>query len=99
MSDSSKSATESRSGSTDGVGDIAIARGALFFLKCRLDRREQGIIAVRLFQEIACARFHRTNGRLDVALGGNDNDRQIASHPVKLCLDIQAVYAWQANIE
>jgi hypothetical protein len=82
-----------------GVGDIEFMIGAVFPGKHRLDRPEQGMIAVRLFQKVGCARLHRANGRLDIALTGHDNHREVGSHLEKLRLDIQSAHAWQADVE
>src|SRR5260370_17215238 len=77
----------------DGVGDIAVAIGVDFVPERRLERPEQSMIAVWLLQEIACARLHRANSRLNISLGGHDNDRQVVSHLAKLRLDIQSADA------
>jgi hypothetical protein len=68
----------------DGLSDIAITPGAVFFLKSGLDRPKQGMLAVRLFQVLACARFQRTDSYLIISPARHDNNRQVASHPVKL---------------
>src|SRR5258705_1944112 len=82
----------------DGVGDIAVAIGADFVPERRLDRPEQSMIAVWLLQEICCARLHRANSRLNISLGGHDNDRQVVSHLAKFRLDVHPADARQRDI-
>lgn len=48
------------SDASDGLGTSRSRAGHRFF-KCRLDRCEQRSIAVRLFQEMACACRHRAD--------------------------------------
>jgi len=63
--------TESRD-PLDGVGDIEI--GMAFFSKRGLNRLEQSVIAVWLFQKIGGACLHRANSRLNISLSGDDNN-------------------------
>jgi hypothetical protein len=65
----------------------------------RLDRPEQSMVAVRLLQEIGCARLHRTNSRLNISLAGQDDNSEVVSHLEKLRLDIKSAHARQADID
>jgi hypothetical protein len=63
----------------DGVGDIVIAIGMALFAERRLDRAEQSMFSVWLFQKVDCAGLHRTHRRLNISLARHNNNRKVAS--------------------
>jgi len=68
-------------------------------LDCLVNRIEQILIAEWLGQKLDCAGFHRADAHWDVAVPGDENNRDISVFTGKLALELQSALARHTNVE
>src|SRR4030095_9813666 len=65
----------------------------------RMDRVEQHLIVERLGEELGCAGLHRTHGHRNVAVPGDEDDRESDTCFGELLLKREPAHAGQPHIE
>src|SRR5262249_43452924 len=61
-------------------------------------RAQQNLVVVRLLDEVDRACFHRLHGKGNVAVAGDDNDRQIDFEMFKLAHEFEAIDLWHLDV-
>ena len=85
-------------GAQFGQPHLAGAAGAVLFER-RADRVEQILVAERLGQELDGAGLHRPHRHRDVAIAGDEDDRQLRLGLRQLALHVETAAPREAHVE